>query len=272
MVWAYLDWVNAHGESRIMIPQIEIFADNHTLARAVANRIVEQARHSIAERGRFTIALTGGDSPVPLYQALAEDPAYRDFPWDKTLCFFGDERHVPPNDPNSNYGLACKTLFHTDLVPAKNIFRFHAELSDAVEAAADYEKTLRELFPVEKRVEGFPRLDVLLLGLGANGHTASLFPCTKALHEKTRWAVSNKVPELEKHRLTLTFPVLNAAREIYLESIDPATKEVVANVLKAEEMEFYPFPVQSIAPPSGNYFWFLTQATAPASLLERVSL
>ena len=255
-----------------MKPQIEVFADNHALAQGVADRIVKQAHHAINERGRFTIGLTGGDSPLPLYKALAEDPAYRDFPWEKTLCFFGDERHVPPDDPHSNYGLARKTLFYTGRVPSKNIFRFHAELSDADEAASDYEKTLRELFPEGNRLDGFPRLDVLLLGLGANGHTASLFPCTKALQEKTCWAVANKVPELEKHRLTLTFPVLNAARNIYLESIDPATKEVVANVLKADEMEFYPFPVQGIAPPSGNYYWFLTQATAPPSLLERVSL
>lgn len=255
-----------------MKPRIEVFADNHTLARGVADKVLEQAHLSIAERGCFTLALTGGDSPLPLYEVLAENSAYRDFPWEKTLCFFGDERHVPPDDPNSNYGLVRKTLFHTGRVPLKNIFRFHAELSDADKAASDYEETLRELFPEENRLEGFPRLDVLLLGLGANGHTASLFPCTKALQERTRWAVSNKVPELEKHRLTLTFPVLNAARNIYLESIDPGTKEVVANVLKADEMEFYPFPVQGIAPSSGNYYWFLTQATAPASLLERVPL
>jgi 6-phosphogluconolactonase len=112
-------------------------------------------------------------------------------------------------------------------------------------------------------LNGFPRFDVLLLGLGANGHTASLFPCTKALHEKTRWAVANKVPELEKHRLTLTFPALNAAREIYLESIDPRTSEIVENVLSAEENDFYPFPVQNITPASGTYTWFLTEATEP---------
>ena len=247
-----------------MKPQIEILPNNDTLARRVADRILEQARHAIAARDRFTFALTGGDSPVPLYQTLAEDPAYRDFPWAKTLCFFGDERHVPPDHRTSNYLQAKKKLFHTGLVPEENIFRFHAEIPDAEEAAADYEQTLQKHFSPEDQLDGFPRFDVILLGLGANGHTASLFPCTQALHEEKRWVVANQVPELDKFRLTLTFPALNAAREIYLESIDPRTKDTVANVLRAEELNFYPYPVQSIAPVSGNYCWFLTQATAPS--------
>jgi 6-phosphogluconolactonase len=246
-----------------MKPQIEILPDNEALARRVADQIQEQARAAIAARGRFTLALTGGDSPVPLYELLAKDPAYRDFPWTETLCFFGDERHVPPNHRTSNYLQAKKKLFHTGRVPAENIFRFHAEIPDAEEAADAYEKTLREHFSPADQLHGFPRFDVILLGLGANGHTASLFPCTQALHERERWAVANPVPELAKYRLTLTFPALNAAREIYLESIDPRTKDTVANVLKAEELNFHPFPVQKIAPVSGQYTWFLTRATAP---------
>jgi 6-phosphogluconolactonase len=248
-----------------MKPQIETLADNDALARRVADKIVEQAREAISERGRFTIALTGGDSPVPLYKLLAEDPVYHDFPWSKTLCFFGDERHVPPDHRTSNYLQAKKTLFHTGLVPEENIFRFHAEIPDAEEVAADYEKTLRQHFAPNDQLNGFPRFDVILLGLGANGHTASLFPCTKALHDMEHWAVANQVPELDRFRLTLTFPALNAARRIYLESIDPRTKDTVAHVLKAEDMDFRPFPVQKIEPASGNYCWFLTQATAPAS-------
>jgi 6-phosphogluconolactonase len=248
-----------------MKPQIEILANNDALARRVADRILEQARHAIAARGRFTFALTGGDSPVPLYQTLAEDPAYRDFPWAKTLCFFGDERHVPPDHRTSNYLQAKKKLFHTGLVPEENIFRFHAEIPDAEEAAADYEQTLRKYFSPKDQLENFPRFDVILLGLGANGHTASLFPCTQALHEKKRWVVANPVPELDKYRLTLTFPAVNAARQIYLESIDPRTKDTVANVLRAEELDFYPYPVQRIDPVSGHYCWFLTEATAPSS-------
>jgi 6-phosphogluconolactonase len=246
-----------------MKPRIEILPDNAALARHVADKILEQARRSIAERDRFTFALTGGDSPVPLYETLAEDPAYRDFPWAKTLCFFGDERHVPPDHRTSNYHQAKKKLFHTGLVPEENIFRFHAEIPDAEEAASGYEETLRKHFPAQDQLDGFPRFDVLLLGLGANGHTASLFPCTRALNEKKRWVVANPVPELDKYRLTLTFPALNAAREIYLESIDPRTKDTVANVLRAEELDFHPYPVQRIAPVSGNYCWFLTEATAP---------
>ena len=252
-----------------MKPKIEILEDETALARRVADLILEQAKTAVAERGRFTFVLTGGDSPVPLYKLLAEDAAYRDFPWKQTICLFGDERHVPPDDPNSNYLQASKTLFHTGLVPEENILRFKGEISDPEEVAADYEKTLRRLFPEKECLHGFPPFDVLLLGLGANGHTASLFPCTKALHEKTKWAVANKVPELEKHRLTLTFPALNASRGIYLESIDPRLKEIVENVLLAEEKDFYPFPVQNIAPASGNYFWFLTRATAPSSLQDR---
>ena len=254
-----------------MKPRIEILPDNKALARCVADKILELARRSIAERGRFTLVLTGGDSPVPLYQTLAEDSAYREFPWAKTLCFFGDERHVPPDHRTSNYLQAKKTLFHTGLVPEENIFRFRAEIPDAGEAADDYEKTLRKHFSPEDQLEGFPRFDVVLLGLGANGHTASLFPCTQALHERKRWVVANPVPELDKYRLTLTFPALNAARDVFLESIDPRTKDTVANVLRADELKFYPFPVQSIAPVSGNYRWFLTQSTAPSSQQKATS-
>jgi 6-phosphogluconolactonase len=253
-----------------MKPKIEILKDEDALARRVAGLILQQARTAVANRGRFTFVLTGGDSPVPLYKLLAEDAAYRDFPWRQTVCLFGDERHVPPDDPNSNYLQASKTLFHTGLVPQENIFRFKGEIPDPEEAASDYEKTLRGLFPEKECLDGFPRFDVLLLGLGANGHTASLFPCTKALHEKTQWAVANKVPELEKHRLTMTFPALNAARDIYLESIDPRLKEIVANVLLAEEKDFHPFPVQNLAPRSGNYCWFLTHGTAPPLLQEQL--
>lgn len=248
-----------------MRPQIEVLADNDALARRVANKIREKARESIAKRGRFTFALTGGDSPVPLYKVLAEDPAYRDFPWSKTLCFFGDERHVPPDDPKSNYLQAKKTLFHTGLIPEENIFRFHAENLDAEEAAADYEKTLQQHFPAKDRLNGFPRFDVVLLGLGANGHTASLFPCTKALNETKRWAVANQVPELDGFRLTLTFPAINASRTIYLESIDPRIKDTVTHVFKAEDHDFRPFPVQKIEPASKNYVWFLTNVTAPSN-------
>jgi 6-phosphogluconolactonase len=248
-----------------MKPQIEVLADNNALARRVADKLWEDARAAIAERGRFTLVLTGGDSPVPLYKLMAEDPTYHDFPWPKTLCFFGDERHVPPNHRTSNYLQAEKTLFHTGLVPAENIFRFPAEIPDAEEAASDYEETLRKYFPAEHQLNGFPCFDVILLGLGANGHTASLFPCTDALHESEHWVVANHVPELDRFRLTLTFPALNAARAIYLESIDPRTKDTVANVLKAEDMNFRPFPVQKINPVSKNYVWFLTKATAPSS-------
>jgi 6-phosphogluconolactonase len=246
-----------------MKPIIKVLPDNDALARHVADLILEQAQAAVTARGRFSLVLTGGDSPVPLYRLLAEGLPYKSFPWEKTICLFGDERHVPPDDPDSNYLQAKKTLFHTGLIPEENIYRFHAEIPDPEKAAEDYEKTLRKLFPEKDCLNGFPRLDVLLLGLGANGHTASLFPCTKALHEKKRWVVANKVPELEKHRLTMSFPVLNASREIYLESIDPRINEAVTNVLKAEERDFYPFPVQNIAPVAGAYHWFLTEATAP---------
>ena len=181
-----------------MKPKIEILKDDAALARRVADLILQQAFAAVSARGRFTFVLTGGDSPVPLYQLLAAGAAYRDFPWKQTICLFGDERHVPPDNPDSNYHQASRTLFHTGRVPAENIFRFRGEMPDPEEAAADYEKTLLGLFPENERRNGFPRFDALLLGLGANGHTASLFPCTKALHEKSRWAVANKVPRAGK--------------------------------------------------------------------------
>ena len=177
--------------------------------QAAAEEVIKATNEAVAERGRFTIALSGGSTPKSLYNLLATN-ARTVLPWDKMFFFWGDERHVPPTDPESNYRMTDEAMLAKVPVPPGNVFRILAENPDAAAVAEDYEKTLRKFFKLEP--DSVPRFDLILLGLGPDGHTASLFPGTAALHEKSRLVVANWVEKLKTHRLSLTLPVLNAAR------------------------------------------------------------
>ena len=179
------------------------------LFEAAAELVASTASEAIAERGRFTIALSGGSTPKNLYNLLATN-ARSSLPWDRMFFFFGDERHVPPTDPESNYRMANEAMLSKVPVAPGNVFRVEAEKPDAGAAATAYEQTLRKFFALE--AGQIPAFDLILLGMGPDGHTASLFPGTEALQEKSKLFVANWVEKLKTHRLTLTLPVLNAAR------------------------------------------------------------
>jgi len=240
-------------------PNVEVISNKETMAIQVAERIQKIAQDAIAQRGRFTLVLTGGESPVPLYQALATDPRFAAFPWTETLCFFGDERHVPPEDSGSNFRLAKETFFFAGLVPDKNIIRIKGEIKEAGKAADDYETELRYYFPELESPGQFPRFDLILLGLGPNGHVASLFPDTEAIKENDRWVISNWIPEFQAFRITMTFPVLNAARNLFLQVIDPGKKELVKRIRSLGSDELV-YPVQRLE--CQNYNWYLTEEVA----------
>src|SRR6478672_9426356 len=185
---------------------IRIFDDPQRLFQGAAEEFASQATAAVRSRGRFTVALSGGSTPRSLYSLLATKAS---LPWDKIYFFFGDERHVPPDNPESNYRMAKESLLSKVPIPAENIFRVPAENADANQAAEAYEQTLRRFFNTAPG--SFPRFDLVLLGMGPDGHTASLFPGTAALQENTRWFVSNWVEKFKTDRLTLTLPVLNSA-------------------------------------------------------------
>jgi 6-phosphogluconolactonase len=198
-------------------PALVVAPDVEGLARVAADRVRVLAGDAIAARGRFRIALAGGSTPRALYEQLAATP---DVDWARTDIFFGDERAVGPEDPQSNFRMARETLLAPAGVPPENVHRLRGEDPDLDAAARQYEATLGAL-----------PLDLALLGMGGDGHTASLFPGTAALDEQTRLCVANDVPSMKTHRLTLTYPVLLAARDVLFLVAGPDKTDTLAAVL-----------------------------------------
>jgi len=238
-----------------------IYPDADALARGAAIDLLRHAGQSVAERGIFTIALAGGSTPRKLYTLLANDPAFADFPWTHTHLFFGDERHVPPSHLDSNYLMVSSTLLSSGKVPPANVHRIRAELPDANQASADYDVELHTFFNTAMRFNHCPRFDVILLGMGPDGHTASLFPGTRGLEEKERWVVANWVEKFNSARITLTFPVLNAARVVMLLVAGADKADMVHNVLVSNRKDSA-YPVQLVLPIDGLKIWLFDRAAA----------
>ena len=228
------------------------------LFQTAADEVLHAAAEAIEQRGRFTIALSGGSTPKSLYTLIAAN-AVSSVPWEKWFFFWGDERHVPPEDAESNYRMAQESLLSKISVPPANVFRIPAENPDAEAAAAAYEQTLRTFFEVKPGA--WPRFDVILLGMGPDGHTASLFPETAALEEKSRWVVANWVEKFKTNRITLTLPVLNAARRamFLVSGIDKAAilHEVLEGKAPGEK-----YPSKLVRPSEGKLIWFVDRAAA----------
>ena len=237
-----------------------LFPDADALAYAAALDLMERSAAAIADRGVFTLALSGGSTPKKLYALLGKDPAFATFPWAKTELYFGDERHVPPDHPESNFHMVQETLLTSGRVPAGNVHRVSAELADAAQAAAGYEAKMRGRFTGPALdAEGFPRFDVILLGMGPDGHTASLFPGSPGLAEKTRWVIANPVEKFKTDRITFTFPVLNAARAVLL-LVAGADKETMIREVIVDQRGTY--PVERVQPRDGVKVWMLDRAAA----------
>ena len=190
-----------------------VLPDQDAVALAMADRFVQAARNAIEERGVFRVAMSGGGTPKQVYPLLLE-PERRDaIDWGRVEFFWGDERSVPPDDPEANFGVAYRMLLsQLPGVRPDRIHRMQAESADLDAAALSYESEIRLAF--QSRGDEPPRFDLIWLGMGPDGHTASLFPATKALDEADRWVVGNHVPEKDTWRMTLTFPVLNSGRDV----------------------------------------------------------
>jgi len=221
----------------------EIIHSSDFLNDAVA-LIEKEAKQAIAERGDFRLALSGGNTPRPVYEALAARPQE----WDKWIITFGDERCVPPDDVQSNYLMAKKSLFDHASIPAENILRMKGEL-DPAEAAAEYESELRKLTDGQSLY----RHDLLLLGMGDDGHTASLFPGTTALKESELWVTSNFVPKFDTHRITLTYPLLNASRHVCFLVNSKGKDDILEKVFAGNSG----FPCEGVQPTDGKLTWLL---------------
>lgn len=238
--------------------EIRILTTPQELSEAAAGEVVRDANEAVKARGRFTIALSGGSTPKNLFNLLATN-ARNALPWDRMYFFWGDERHVPPTDPDSNYRMAEEVMLSKVPVPPGNVFRMAAENPDAARVAEDYEKTLRKFFQLA--ADGVPQFDFILLGMGPDGHTASLFPGTAALHEKSRLVVSNWVEKLKTNRLSFTLPVLNAARCVAF-LVSGTDKAPVLKTVLEENASAEQYPAKLVNPSAGKLIWFLDRAAA----------
>lgn len=245
------------NEKEMSEPEIKIFASIDELNLFAANEFARIANESIARRGKFTVALSGGSTPKKLYSLLAEDFQNR-FDWHKTHFFFGDERMVATDNEESNFRMANEALFSKIKTPAQNIHRFLTEQGDAKLAAEEMENELRKLFELKK--DEFPRFDLILLGMGADGHTASLFPETSALKEKNRLVTENYVERFQTFRLTFTVPTINRAANIIFLIAGEDKAEALREVIKGEP-NLEKFPAQSVKPGNGKLL-FLTDEKA----------
>jgi 6-phosphogluconolactonase len=234
-------------------PEIRILNSAAELFQAAAAEFVALASQAVQSSGRFSVALSGGSTPKSLYTLLASG-SIANIPWEKIFFFFGDERCVPPDHPDSNYRMARETgLFSR--VPDDDVFRVHGEEKDADIAARDYEQALQRFFGLQPGE--FPRFDLVLLGLGPDGHTASLFPGTAALNDNSRLVVANWVDKFQTYRITLTLPVLNGAACVLFLASGADKSNIVREVLENENANL---PSQKVRPAEGRLLWLLDRA------------
>ncbi len=237
-----------------MIPKsdIQIVAGPDELLAAAEVEFLRAASAAIKDKGKFTVALSGGETPKTLYASLAQRVGFR---WDKTHFFWTDERCVPPTSPQSNYRMAHEAMLSQVPMPVGNIHRMKAENPNPQEAADAYADELRDFFGGQ-----LPRFDLMLLGMGPDGHTASLFPGTDAVNERDRWVAAPWVEKFNSFRVTLTVPVINnSACIVFL-----ARGEEKAETLRAVLEDDGPprFPSQLIRPTSGRLLWLVDQGAA----------
>lgn len=225
---------------------------------AVADAIVEAGVRAIRQRGRFTFALAGGSTPRGLYEILANACQDR-LDWSSTFFFWGDERLVPKEHQESNFRMADESLLQPLKIADSQVIRIATELMSADQVAESYEQRLAEFFSVS-RVGPPPGLDFVLLGMGSDGHTLSLFPDTTALQEQTRWVVSNKVPQLSTVRITMTAALVNQADHVAFMVIGPDKASRLAEVIDGPHRPMV-LPSQLIQP-TGSLHWFVDEAAA----------
>jgi 6-phosphogluconolactonase len=235
---------------------VKVYPDAEAVTRAAADQFVGLARDAIRARGRFSVVLSGGSTPQALYALLAADEFASRIEWPLVYVFWGDERCVPPDHPDSNYRMAKESLLGAVPLPPENILRMRGETDPSL-AADEYEQILRTFFQGAK----LPRFDLIWLGMGDDGHTASLFPGTPALVERTRWVVENYVEARQSWRITLTTVAINAAETIIFLVSGASKAERFREVLKGPYQP-HVLPSQLVKPLDGQLFWMVDRAAA----------
>ncbi len=236
--------------------EIRVLESDQEVARAAANYFVDIALSSISALGRFSVVLSGGSTPRRTYELLASEE-YRDLiPWQKVHIFFGDERCVPPSDPASNYRMADEALISLLPIPAENVHRIAGE-GDAVSNASLYQSELQTFFDQAE----WPRFDLMMLGMGDDGHTASLFPGTQALLERAAWVLANWVDKLNAYRITLTPPAINHAAKVLFLVTGAGKAKTLLQVLRGARDPMR-LPAQLIRPKDGSVTWLVDKTAA----------
>jgi 6-phosphogluconolactonase len=235
---------------------LRVFHDNASFVKGCADLIVDAALSAITERGRFVIALSGGGTPKPVYERLAT-AGYRDrIAWERAHIFFSDERCVPPEDPRSNYRMVRESWLDRSRIPVQNIHRIRGE-DDPVLEAMRYQQNIAGFY----RSARWPAFDLILLGMGDIGHTASLFPGTAVLRETARWVAAQYVEVMTEWRVTFTVPLINAARHVAFLAEGASKAQMLWNVL---EGPYQPdvWPSHLVEPASGKLHWLVDSAAA----------
>ena len=249
---------NSKGVLREVLPGVRVYSDAAEVARAAARFFVDYAWQSIARDGQFFVALSGGSTPRALFELLASPEFRGQVDWAKVQVFWSDERAVPPTSPESNYGLARRELLLRVSIPEGNVHRMEAEKPNIGRAAHEYEGVLRRYLQLDDR--GFPKFHLIFLGMGADGHTASLFPGTRATQQTSRWVSTPMVAKLNARRMTFTLPVLDAAQRVVFLVVGADKAETLQAVLmgKAEP----PYPTQLVQPRNGVRLFMVDEAAA----------
>ena len=248
-----------------MAPQseIRILNDSTDLFKVAASEFALLARDAVHRKGSFVVALSGGSTPKALYSMLASQAA-PDVPWSDTHIFFSDERFVPPDDPDSNFRMANQATLTKVPVPPQNIFAVPTEEASADLAARKYENSIRDFFVLP--ADEIPRFDLILLGLGPDGHTASLFPESTALSETQRLVVANWVDKFKTYRITFTYSLINnAAYDMFLVSGTEKTR-IVREIFENESAKL---PAQRVRPMDGKLLWLIDRPAASALSEEK---
>ena len=239
--------------------EMEVARDLETLNAIAVGHVTRLIHSQVNIKDKVSLVLSGGTTPRRLYESLATPASGKPIPWERVHLFWGDERCVPPDHAESNYRMARESLIDHIPIPSENIHRMHAEESDPNQAAEIYEHTLREFFGATK--PEWPHFDLVLLGVGADGHTASLFPDSPVLDEKKRWVAATYVEALKVMRLTLTLPVFNHAAQV-LFLVAGKEKSSVMKEAGSSDPSQKKFPYQRIHPPRGKVIYLMDQNAA----------
>jgi 6-phosphogluconolactonase len=239
---------------------LRVSKDVEQLADDLAGHLIELSKETINQTGKFTIALSGGSTPKALFEALKKPEYSSKFPWDKTYFFWSDERCVPPYDHESNFAMAWTTLLSHVNIPHSNVLRFEGQEENPAKSASNYEATIKDFFGTE-----IPAFDLIMLGLGEDGHTASLFPGTKALNEEKKLVCQNWVEKLNCFRLTFSYPLINAAQSVYFMVAGASKQNILKSVLddkysSSDNGQRAVYPAGRVAPIDGELLWYTDEA------------